>query len=282
MYRKALINDRELFFVYAPPQSDLDRPNNKLPKKPRPDVPTHENSVYYYWWAFLRLNKAYRDCCDQAGRGPLKELYKDFGDVRNGQRTLDEFGEFKAWWSEEISTKGEKKLRCEYLFAEPRRTDFIEVISKPRDHLDTTHHLYLSIPLRGDLQETLEELRSTIAPKFADYRNQNGHFSRALYKIHETPDTNLLYHILQTRLAKEKNPEIDHAELADLVGITINRSYENSGNLERDKRRRVNDYLDRAKALVHNVAQGRFPDFTIPNADRSKKRLDEDIDWENM
>ena len=48
-----------------------------------------ENSIYYLWWEFLRRNEEYKKCCETDGKGPLNELYKDFGDVFNVK--------FKTW-----------------------------------------------------------------------------------------------------------------------------------------------------------------------------------------
>jgi hypothetical protein len=49
-----------------------------------------EKSPYYWWWAYLRRNKQYLDCCNKDGKGALAKLYMDFGDVRSD--------DFRAWW----------------------------------------------------------------------------------------------------------------------------------------------------------------------------------------
>lgn len=283
MYSKALVNNEFLYFVHAPPQSPLDTAKQKLPKLPYPEAPRHENSVYYYWWAFLRLNKGYIDCCRQNGRGPFNNLYADFGDVRDGQRTLDEYGEFKAWWSEIIEPiKGKKMPRCKYLFAEPERTLFVEKMKNADATFDQTNFVYLSIPLRADLEETMKDIRQIMQPRFESYRKEHGHFSQARYKAHAKYDTNHLYQVLQTRLEKMRDPHQPHVEIAKTVGIVINKKFENIRNLERDLSQRVNEYLEEAKALIHNVGLGRFPDDTLPGTARKRAGIDEIIDWENM
>lgn len=67
-----------------------------------------ERSPYYFWWAYLRENEQYLDCCNRDGKGKLASLYKDFGDVRSD--------DFKAWW-------GGKLQKGPYLFAE-RKLDY--------------------------------------------------------------------------------------------------------------------------------------------------------------
>ena len=52
-----------------------------------------ERSPYYWWWAFLRRSEAYIKCCEKGGKGPLANLYGDFGDVRSD--------DFRQWWTED-------------------------------------------------------------------------------------------------------------------------------------------------------------------------------------
>ena len=77
-------------------------PSLGLGKKP-PSLKDLEKSPYYWWWAYLKRNQQYLDCCEKAGKGKLASLYADFGDVRND--------DFKAWW-------GGKLKKGRYLFAE--------------------------------------------------------------------------------------------------------------------------------------------------------------------
>jgi hypothetical protein len=81
-------------------------PSLGLGKKP-PSLKDLEKSPYYWWWAYLKRNQQYLDCCENAGEGKLANLYNDFGDVRSD--------DFKAWW-------GGKLQRGVFLFAE-RKSD---------------------------------------------------------------------------------------------------------------------------------------------------------------
>jgi hypothetical protein len=47
-------------------------------------------SLYYWWWAFLQRNTAYKRTCRQSGHGRLGWLYKDFGNVFAN--------DFMSWW----------------------------------------------------------------------------------------------------------------------------------------------------------------------------------------
>ena len=56
-----------------------------------------EDSIYYWWFKYLRLSGEYRTACDNNGKG-YEEIYKDFGNVfdkkYNGERG------FWKWWTE--------------------------------------------------------------------------------------------------------------------------------------------------------------------------------------
>ena len=108
MYRKALVGGEFLYFVHAPPQTDLDtKPEARRPTAPNPSDGKLRASVYFYWWAFLRLNEEYIDCCKRGGTGKMAKLYRDFGDIRDGTRKstdpksrAGQVDEFREWWIE--------------------------------------------------------------------------------------------------------------------------------------------------------------------------------------
>ncbi len=88
------------------------------------------NSVYYYWWAFLKRSKEYNACCESGGKGKLSKLYSDFGDVRGN--------DFKKWWND--SDKGVR------LFAEPKN-ETVTVLKGGERVAESLGTLTLSLPL---------------------------------------------------------------------------------------------------------------------------------------
>ena len=88
------------------------------------------NSVYYFWWEFLRRNDAYKKCCSKGGIGKLSSLYQDFGDVFNT--------DFKTWWNNDS--------RGVSLFAEELLPDF-GLISDMEDFVNNSNILYIQVPL---------------------------------------------------------------------------------------------------------------------------------------
>ncbi len=89
-----------------------------------------KNSVYYFWWEFLRRNEDYKKCCLKGGTGKLSSLFQDFGDVFNT--------DFKTWWNTDN--------RGVSLFAEELLPEFGLV--SDLENLDRNADiLYLQVPL---------------------------------------------------------------------------------------------------------------------------------------
>ena len=66
-------------------------------------------SPYYWWWAYLKRNADYLECCANGGQGRLSHLYEDFGDVRGD--------EFRIWWSKDrrgVKLFGEQPLEVKF------------------------------------------------------------------------------------------------------------------------------------------------------------------------
>jgi len=99
-------------------------------KRPKPES-AWKNSVYYWWWAYLKRNTEYLACCSRGGEGKLAGLYADFGDVRSD--------DFKAWWSE--------NERGATLFAEPIRDENIKLLTNGEQATDNEKMLTLTLPL---------------------------------------------------------------------------------------------------------------------------------------
>ena len=52
-----------------------------------------EDSVYYFWWEFLKHHEGYKKTCESGGKGQYARLYADFGNVHGVS--------FREWWNEE-------------------------------------------------------------------------------------------------------------------------------------------------------------------------------------
>ena len=241
MYKKALINGEWLYFVYGPPQTDLDtKSNRRLPKPPYTGAPRELSSVYSYWWAFLRLNESYIEYCDNGGQGTFAELYADFRDVRGE--------DFVEWWKE----------RGAHCFAEPQQTKYVTVNAPPATY--DPNSALISVPLAADIEETLKMLRYQLKPLFDQHRKTYGHFSKAKYKVADKPVLSSLDQILRVKKAQIAHPNMIHRELAVEAGLMI-------GDVQDVEKinTMVSRNLKKVDQLIANVVKGRFPDFSDPN-----------------
>ena len=237
MYEKQLFGRKVLFFKYAPPITDLDDVSDEdRPNPPYRNAPPYMRSVYYYWWAFLRENTDYIECCEAGGAGPMSALYKDFGDVRSTN--------FMAWWR-----RGGRNLFCE-----PIEDQIVTYLSPPTEH-DNDHRVLLSIPVTGDIERTFAELRQLLKPIYREARTRSSGNSRALYQVHSKPVVSSLHQHLMIWQAIQQNPDASHSKIAEMesVAAVINSEGASMGR-----------FIRQAKALVHNVGKGRFPDFSKP------------------
>lgn len=267
MYRKALVGEKFLYFVHAPPQTDLDKkPEKKRPAPPDPNEPMLYASVYYYWWAFLRLNNDYLACCERGGKGKMANVYKQFGDVRDGyrkstdkSRPKGQVDEFREWWIE----KGAE------LFAEPQTEELIRVVKGKPTSKDTEGRLLLSIPLAGNVDVTVHEIGRILRPIFSDYQKENGHYSRARCKPKDKYRLSVLYETLKIAHAEVKfrgeGKIYKQWELADEANIPVKIKDEYE-DITAIKSKIVSLALNRATRLIANVGRGSFPDFSKPRA----------------
>lgn len=252
MLGKMLFSGETLYFRNAPPLTDLDEiSDDDLPNRPYPKAAKHERSVYFYWWAFLRENQAYLACCEAGGEGPMSELYADFGDVRGDS--------FMDWW------RSGKRL----LFCEPEEAKIVSYLSPPTAPIGDDRVL-VSIPVTGDLERTMAELRKMMKRAFDHERRQRAQgsargdaYSRAKYPVFAKPVLTALHERLIVYRARQKNPDASLYDIGVEAGLAGRMS---GGKDDADHRNRVRAAVGRAiaeaKALIHNVGEGRFPDTT--------------------
>ncbi|MFD1766672.1 hypothetical protein ACFSAG_07430 [Sphingorhabdus buctiana] len=259
MYEKMLYGRRVLYFRYAPPVTNLDDTSARDTQPPYPNAPGYMWSVYYYWWAFLRLSERYKQCCDNAGEGELADLYTYFGDVRSD--------DFMRWWTKGGHTR-ESKLRMHTgrrLFSQGVRYPIREINDPMLDKELGADRIVLSIPIGTDLKRMTAEFQQLMRPIVEDRIRAFGEKKgEALFEVtSKNPSLKSLYKSLTAWEAKQNFPNLKQYELAKKLGITaafsgdegdVNHKIAVSTELKRR--------LDKAKLLIRNVERGRFPDFT--------------------
>jgi hypothetical protein len=211
----------------------------------------YENSVYYWWWRFLKENKEYTDTCINSGVGVCAELYKDFGDVRGD--------DFKQWWLEND--------RGANLFAEPVNESKIRVL-KPGDEIPPSiEALTISLPLELPKDHLIKRVRELLAEVHKGAKGkQYAKASKAKYKIIGQPEPKKLALYYEAWIIRNNNPSLTFWEIGNAMngvnnGFKAISAKNNSASLIGKKKRLtgiVSRYLKRAEELIKATGQGRF------------------------
>ena len=251
MYVKQLLGRRVRYFQYAPPLTKLDDtgPEVRRPNPPYFKAPLHTHSVYYFWWLFLKEHDGYQACMERSGAGEYAALYKDFGDIRDD--------DFMAWW----------KRTGRDLFCEPPQAA-IEIFDHLPSHADLEGRVLISVPLDGDLQRTVAELRELLTPSFKQISRKDDRPSHARYQVASKPVLTSLYQHWLAHRARKEHPDVPLHELADLAGISADAGRDGTDRISKIlKTNKIKRYLKGSEALIHHVGLGKFPLFNVQQDD---------------
>ncbi len=217
-----------------------------------------ENSPYYWWWQFLRRNEQYLECCANGGSGPLADLYRDFGDVREDN--------FKRWWLD--------GSRGYHLFNEKVRKEFVTEVKSPDDwqsHWSEDDSLILHLPLGTAKKYLLEQVQALLKDRHPNKKlgripNEPSSAKRQLYNEMNIGTLRILLTVYDKVRAKRRG-ELDMA-LPD-IGIEmgfnrLSKFKSQSDRLMRERYRNVMSatvlrYFKDAENIVANTARGEFP-----------------------
>lgn len=241
-HRKNLFTGQILYFRHAPPSTGLDSASDsRRLSPPFARAPSHMCSMYYYWWAFLRENADYLACCANGGEGPMADLYRDFGDVRDD--------DFMGWW-----IGGGRLLFCEPL------EDAVAVMREiPLNH-DSEKRVLISVPVDGDLDRITAEIRSAMGEYRRDHHIADMRESRAKYQIMAIAKLQSLHRQLRVYQIKKADSTLGNKAIADELGIGgTSVDYNPISAIAA-----VSRYYADAQKLIQNVGKGRFPDYSEP------------------
>lgn len=249
MRSKRLFGNKVLYFQHSPPYTSLDTVSaSKRLAPPFSDAPDYMCSPYFYWWAFMREWDAYTECCANGGSGPLAKLYDDFGDLR-GLHDIH----FMDWWKE-----GGRLLFCE---PEDQGVEFLP--SAPVQH-DDKNRVLISVPVSGDLDRVLAEIRETLGKEMRRHREKGGadpNASRAKYKVLGSPRLSALDKQLRIYRMRAKYAAMTKVEIAYEVGIL--KAAHTNFNPD-TVTAQVSTYYKEACAIVENLVSGCFPNDVKP------------------
>ena len=212
----------------------------------------YKNTVYYYWWEFLRRNAEYERCCKKYGVGKFSALYDDFGDVFAGN--------FKTWW--QADKRGAR------LFAEELPPEF-KVMSVNDPPIDDPQVVYIQVPLSLPKRYLRNQFLSVIGDRHLGRAGRrNNAVSTARYPVSGHVDIDALDKCLRVYDMKANNPNMKLWEVAQECKVAkIKQFVKNDGSespqvisnkklvLANTARR----LLNRAEKMIENVGRGKFP-----------------------
>lgn len=208
------------------------------------------NSVYYYWWAFLKRSKSYIACCESGGKGKLSKLYADFGDIREN--------DFKKWWSD--SEKGV------HLFAEPKN-DTVTVLKNGERVADSLGTLTLSLPLNLPKKLLLQRCKALLAEVHPGKQGRLlARLSEARYRVKGQPNIEGLRTTLRVYDFRVAHPELALWEIGNqLPRFMLSQRVLSSDTpaTAKDKKNAlaaaVGRYLKKADLMIASTERGSFP-----------------------
>ena len=135
-----------------------------------------ENSIYFFWFEFLKRNKKFIEICKSKGK-ISKKIYEDFGDIRNKN--------FKEWWNEKYGNT----IRGIYLFAYQNPFSDVEEIDyfNKINALNLRDYTLLAIPKNIEKNYALKRIRTLINKENKRFVNKARYASHQLLLKPEVP-----------------------------------------------------------------------------------------------
>ena len=247
-------SEKQLYYFKAvPPFTKLDDYSDDLPiEPPYRGAPKEQCSVYYFWWAYLRENEGYIQCCNEGGNDKFADLYADFGDVRDDN--------FFGWW----------RHTGRDLFKEKDVPPIRRLLSA-NEWNPSEETMIVAIPPTRDIDRLVGEFRKFVREQLSSNRIEIPD-STAKYPVHQRANLKSHYEQLRAYQIRKQYPDWTleqigyhlEAVLAEadlkLVSKPIQRSEDT--DVQNAIRSDISRKLRSAKNLIKNVGLGRFPDTT--------------------
>lgn len=210
------------------------------------------DSVYYWWYEFLKRNEDYKRCCERRGRGKLAALYRDFGDVHSLS--------FYEWFFEH-----EFGVR---LFAEPPRKVQLEELTSPADwnkEWENSEVIVVVVPLTEPRRRLYRWFGRLLDERHHGRRGYATKVCEARYPIERKFSTVALRQMLRVYDHWMTNQRKTLAEIGEDLKLLDSAIWKKGESDELKAKKRntmaatVGRYLRKAKAYIRNTANGKFP-----------------------
>jgi hypothetical protein len=210
------------------------------------------SSWYSLWYRALRLSDEYKHCCANNGKGRLKPLYTDFGDVVDMS--------FFQWW----------QRVGRYLFAERKVIPKVQAYTRVRDLEEITHmrdRLVLEIPLNIRKSTVIRQVNKFLKDAYEGREvvpREQSTARRKLMKSKLRKDT--VRRMLDLYELKLRKPDLTLWQLGEQAGIELDLLARSttaiSMSVQQERIRMgiaVSRYLNQARNLIWNATEGQFP-----------------------
>jgi hypothetical protein len=198
-----------------------------------------ENSLYRWWWEFLKESPEYPPKGKHRQAGPIAELYRDFGQLGDS---------FREWW----------KRQGRRAFAEPEGTG-VRLLHNTADDgdgaEDTAEMLIVEVYMHVPREQIEEDFRILLRQHHPGGKLEKDSLRRSKRKLYPgRVDKKALPNTLAVwRNAKKTEKPTERTFHA--IGRELGLKAGSRTHLSK----RVRDYFKKAKRLVHYAARGDFP-----------------------
>ena len=207
---------------------------------------------YGLWYRCLTLSEEYRHCCGNAGKGRLKHMYGDFGDVVDMR--------FDQWW----------QRVGRYLFAERKEVPQVKVYDRIVDLEEITNlrdKLVIEVPLTLRKSTVVRQINKALKQAYEGREvvpRQQSTARRRLAKSKLRKET--LVKMLDVYELRNRKPDLTLWQLGERAGIELDLQARTTDGqimtLQQERIRMsiaVSRYLKQARNLIWNATEGIFP-----------------------
>ena len=211
-----------------------------------------KSSWYGIWYRCLKLSSDYKHCCANEGKGRLKHMYGDFGNVVDMS--------FPQWW----------QRTGRYLFAERKEIPKVQSYTHRRDLEEITHlrdKVVIEIPLTIRKSTVVRQINKILKDAYEGrdvVPREQSTARRKLAKSKLRKET--VGKMLDLYELRARHPALTLWQLGERAGIELDlmaRSTDEVQMTVQEERIRmgiaVSRYLKQATNLIWNATGGDFP-----------------------
>lgn len=209
-----------------------------------------KNSVYYLWWEFLRRSDAYKKCCASGGKGKMKHIYQDFGDVFAT--------DFKTWW--------QSNERGAFLFAE-QLPPKMKLLDEMPDASAASQVLVVQVPLALPKRFLTAEFQKLLNVHHSGKKGRrNNESSTARYPVTGHIDTDALQKCLRVYDMRTEYPKMPLWKITQECKAIKRDAFIEDGDSQAiitNKKlilaNTASRLVKKAELIIKNAEQGKFP-----------------------